>query len=321
MSKFTIPKLDALDEFCKNDRRARQDDVSGTIYVARELEQLLPERYDRLFPDLDARLHIPLRGGINRNAGAWSYNSMDKRGEAKMIGANVTDLPRVGVSKKRHVNPIEVGGVAFGWSFREIAQARFAGEPLDTQLADAARMSAAELEHDILLNGHTGLSLPGFFTEKAVPSVTVTNGDWLGSATPDEILEDLNQVRQEIRNQSTKVHRANTILLPESHLDKLRTTARSTTSDRTILEFFQATNPGIQILAMARDEIATQGAGGTPRMLAYQKDPSVLTGVVPDPFFVHAPQTRNLEVVVNTELVIGGTVWYYPLAGCYGDGI
>ena len=317
MNKLILPRLDA---YGYSNKTLRHDDVGLSVFVARELEQVIPQQFDRLFPELDARLHIPLNSSINPAAMAWSYDSMDKRGEAKLIGANVNDIPRADVSKQRFTHPIRTSALAYGWSFEEIAAARFAGVPLDRQKAEATRRGQAELEHDLLINGDATSDIPGFLTDPRLAAKAAPNGSWLTTATPDDVIQDFCAAVDNVKNLSNKVHRANVVLLPSAHFDHVNCT-RVTDTGRTIMDYLRAARPGVEVMEMVQDELATAGASGAPRLLAYQKDPGVLTGVVPEPFMVHAPQERDLEVVINTTMRIGGTVWYYPRAACFMDGI
>jgi len=317
---LNLDYLTRLDAYGSSSQK-RHDEVGLSIFVARELEQVIPQMFDRLFPELDARLHIPMGTGINPAAPVWSYDSMDKRGNAKIIGANVNDIPRADVSKRRVTHPVRTIALAYGWSFEEIATARWAGVPLDTMKAEATRRGLAQLEHDLLISGDIGSDIPGFLTDPRLRSKTVTTGAWLGGVTtPDEIIFDVCEIVNAVKDGSENVHMTTAVLFPRLHMDHLRCT-RLTDTGRSLIEYLQGTHPGVEFLEMNQNELASAGPGGAPRMLAYQKDPGILTGVVPESFRVHAPQERDLEVVINAQSRVGGTAWYYPAAACFGDGI
>lgn len=303
--------------------RTRHDDVTASAFVENELKQVVPQMYDKLFPELDARDHIPLSLDIASAATAWSYDSMNKRGKAQFMGANATDMPRADVSKKRLTFPIRTIVLAYGWTMEEIEGARFAGMQLDRHKAEAARRGIAELEHEVLLFGDAQRNLPGFLTNPATPRLAVPNGSWLTTATPDDILEDMNFVVDEIWVLSERVHRPNTILLPLRWF-RLVMTRRigpgASSSTTTIAEFFLRTNGFVREL-MSLPELEEVGPGDTPTMLAYQKDPGILSGVVPLGFQTMEAQVKGMEVIVPNRERLGGSVWFYPFAGTFGDGI
>ena len=300
-------------------KRSRMDDVTLSVFVENELKVIVPQMYDRLFPELDARKHIPIGTNVAAGAMAWAYDSADKRGKAKFLGANATDMPRADVSKKRQTFPIRTIVSSYGWSIEEIEAAKFAGTPLDAMKAEAARRAIAELEHEVLLFGDVSRNLPGFLTNPATPLVVLPNGDWLATATPDEVIADLNALVDQIWIGTDKVHRANTLLLPLPHFRHIQTT-RIPDTDIPIVEFFRRSNPEIrEILPLT--ELISSGAGGTPQALAYQKDPGMQSGVIPLAFQQLEAQAHGFEVVVPVRERVGGTVWYYPFSGAFGIGL
>ena len=310
--------LDSWGEYGET-RQARYDDVTLSTFVENELKDIVPQMYDRLFPELDARTHIPLGVNINPAAMAWAYDSMDKRGQAEFLGANAKDVPRADVSKKRLTFPIRTMVIGYGWTIEEIEAARFAGQSLDSAKADAARRAIAELEHTVLLLGDVNHNLPGFLTNPATPRIAVATGDWLGAGTADSILADLNSVGDAIWVLSERVHRPNTIILPLFHFRRVMT-LRIPDTNITVAAFFLQTNGFVREL-MSLPELETLSPTGGPTMFVYQKDPSILSGIVPLAFQQMQPQVEGFEVVVPAREKIGGSVWFYPFAAAFGDGI
>lgn len=317
---MAIMALKALDQFGEYGQKSRYDDQSMSAFVENELKEVVPQQYDRIFPELDAQTHIPLGLNINPGAMAWAYDSMDKRGRAAFLGANATDIPRADVSKKRVTHPIRTMVISYGWSVEEIEAARFAGTPLDRAKADAATRALAELEHNTLLQGDDARGLPGFLTNPIIPRITVPNGAWLTTATPDEVIQDLNSVGDQIFILSERSHRPNTMLLPIAQFRYITTTPRSTTTDTTIAEFFLKSNGFVREI-MSLPELSTASPAGGPTMLAYQKDPGILSGVIPLAMQQMQAQVVGMETVVPAREKIGGTVWFYPFAAAFGDGI
>jgi hypothetical protein len=122
-----------------------------------------------------------------------------------------------------------------------------------------------------------------------------------------------------IVDQTVETEAANAIVLPRKQFAKLRVTKFSNISDRSIIEWFRATYPGVMLDTWYKAKGA--GAGGTDRMVAYTLDPDHLQGYIPQEFEQLPVQERNLEFVVPCHARIGGVAVYYPLSMSYGDGI
>ena len=317
-----LKMIDGWGEYGSSSRQHRRyDDTSLSAFVENELKDIVPTMYNRLYPELDAREKVPIDVDVSPGAMAWAYDSMEQRGKAKIMGANAHDMPRADIGKRRVTNPIRTQVLAYGWTIEEIEAARFAGSPLDRGKADATRRGQAELEHEILLLGDATYNLPGFLTNPATPRITVPTGDWLGGVTtPDEILVDLNTVVDLVWILSERVHRPTSIVLPLGHIRHLFTTPRSATSDTTIAEFFLRTNGFVNELT-SLPELETLSPTGGPTFLAYQKDPSIVSGVIPLGFQQMDAQVMGFETLIPTRQKIGGTVWFYPMAAAFGDGI
>lgn len=319
--QFALKHIDSWGRYGHQDQQHRRyDNLSTSAFVENELKQVIPQMYNKLYPELDARRHVPIGENINPGAMGWSYDSMEQRGRAKILGANATDMPRADISKKRLTFPIRTQVLGYGWTIEEIEAARMVGTPLDRAKAEATRRGQAELEHDILLLGDDTYGLPGFLTNPATPRITVPNGSWLAPATPDDIIADMNALVDQIWFLSERVHRPNTILLPLLHFRHIFTTPRSATTDTTIAEFFLRTNGFVQEI-LSLPELETLSPTGGPTMLAYQKTPEVLSGIIPLAFQQMDAQTKGFEVLVPTRQKNGGTVWKYPYAAAFGDGI
>ena len=113
-----------------------------------------------------------------------------------------------------------------------------------------------------------------------------------------------------------------TLLLPPTQYALIASTARSDNSDTTILEYFMKNNPFIKTVEWVNE---MTGAGvitpGADVMLAYKKDPNVLTQEIASDFEALEPEKRNLEYVIDCIEKFGGVIVFYPLAIVKGEGI
>lgn len=235
------------------------------------------------------------------------------------MGAGATDMPRADVSTKRVTNPLRTIAIAYGWTLEELEAAQFAGVNLSGRKAEAARRAIAELENSTLLLGDANHDLPGFYTNPATARISVPNGDWLGAATADEILEDLFTVSDNVWIQSERVHQATTINLPLAHNQRIAS-LRLPDTNISVKQYF-LDNSDFVTEIRSSPELATQSPTGGPTMFAYEKSSDVLSGIVPQEFQQLEAEIKAFQVLVPTRERIGGTVWYYPLGGTFGDGI
>lgn len=295
----------------------RHDAVSLSSFVDNELKLVLTKTYDRRYPDLDAKMHIPIETLVGPGATSWAYDSFEHAGMAKWIGANPNDVPRVDVGKKRATFPVEDFGVAFAWTIKELAAAQFAGIPINEKKAATQRRVAAEFEHTKLLLGDVNVGIPGFLTNPAVPRISLPHNDWLGASTADEMVQDISYLADRPWLGTEFVEQANTILLPGEYMRAMQT-RRIPDSNMTVMDFAKSVNPQITTWGILR-ELRTAGSAGGPMAVAYKKDPESVTGIIPQPFTTLPPEVRGFEVIVNGYESVGGVVFFYPRSAAYAD--
>lgn len=298
----------------------RGDDTQFTAFLEQQLRQVVTKTYDRLFVELDARQHIPIRSDIAPGAMAWAYDSFDQRGLAKFLSAAGEDIPLADISVDRTTFPIKSIVSGYGWTMEELMAAQFAGVPINERKAVAARRAIAELEHSILLSGSPNEGLPGFLTNPSVPLMTVPNGSWLNvGTTADQMVADLNAMADSAWINTKRVHRADTILLPLAQYRVIQE-ARLPNTQTTVREFFLQTNGFVRSI-LPLTELATAGPSSAPRAIAYAKSEENLSGVVPVPFQQMEPQQAGFRYVIPVWSRQGGTVFYRPFSAVYADGI
>ena len=108
------------------------------------------------------------------------------------------------------------------------------------------------------------------------------------------------------------------MLIPINEYTLIASTTRSSTSDTTILQYFLTNNPFIKSVEWL-EEAKTAGAGATPRIVVYKRDPDYLTLEIPQDFEQFPPQEKGLAFKVPVHQRIGGVLIYYPLSMAYAD--
>lgn len=296
---------------------AHGDSEPLSVFTQNELTQIMTQAYERKYPKLKARELIPLKPGMNPGAMAWSFDRWDQVGEADFIGGNATDLNRVDVSKERETNPVRMIAIAYGYSVEELLAAQFAGVPLDQRKANAAMRAMMVKENALLLYGDSARQIPGFLTDAKIPQVRLPTGAWTTGTTADNILGDMNLVANTPFVQSNENHEANTMLMSIDDYNLVSQKPRSTTSDTTVLEFFLRTHPTVKDVRPLREMAAVPGIGRA--IMAYERDPENVEGIISLNPQQQAPQMKNLETIVPVLSKQGGAVWYFPFAGAIGQ--
>lgn len=300
-------------------------DANETIFFARELEVIKARTYDVVYPELKATSLIPVSFEAGPGAETITYEQYDQLGAAKIIASYADDLPRVDIKGKQFTSNVRSIGESYGYSIQDIRAAAMAGKPLVARKAIAARRANDQLVNKIAFFGDAEHNLKGFLNAANVPVATVTNDGtssttFWANKTPDQILRDMNGAVNAMIDLTKGVEVPNTILLPIKQYTQISTTARSTTSDTTILEFFLKNNPSIKSVEWV-NELKGAGTSGTDIMVVYNRSPEKLTLELPQAFEQFPPQERGLEFVVPCHSRCGGVIIYYPLSISISEGI
>lgn len=309
--------------------RSQNLDANESVFFGRELEHVKARSYDVQYPELKARQMIPVSYEAGPGAASITYEQYDMVGVAKIIASYADDLPRSDVKGKSFTVQVRSIGNSYGYNVQEIRSAAMAGKPLEQRRANAARRAFEEKVNRIGFHGDDEFGLNGLLTHPNITSGSVTaDGDegdgnndteWVYK-TPSQILRDMNDLVNGIVNDTNGVEVPDTLALPIEHYGLIATTARSTTTDTTILEFFLKTNPYIKEVVPLH-ELAGAGTSGVDVMIAYRRDPDKLTLEIPQDFEQFPPQERGLEFIVPCHGRCGGVIIYYPLSVAVGEGI
>jgi len=305
-------------------RNLKNLDASENAFFSRALELVKSRTYDRKYPNLRAREFIPLDPEIDNAVETIRLRSYTQFGVAKLLASYAEDLPRSDVKADEETFSVRGLGTSYGYSLQEIRASARAGTSLDQKKAAAARR-AIEVQIDrILAVGDTATGLRGLLNQPNALSYTVpadgTGASALWSAkTPTLILRDMVGICEYIVTQTNEIEMPNMLLLPRAQYTRIRTTRFDTNSDKTILQWFQETYPGVMVDTWYR--LAGAGAGPSDRMVAYSMTPDHLQAAVPQEFEQLPVQERGLEFVVPCHARVGGVQAYYPLSIAYGDGI
>jgi len=294
-------------------------DDGESAFFSQELEHLKTQLYDIQYPELKARMFLPVDNSAGPGAESIAYYQFDKIGMAKIIADYGDDLPTADAVGQKFVSPVESIGNSFRYSRQEVESSAMAGRSLPTMKAMAARRAHEQRVDEIAAFGDAATGLQGFLNHPNVPAGNVATGLWGPATDPDLILADLNEGVTTMINTTNAVEAPDTLLMPPSQFTLL-SQKRLIDQNTTILEFFLRTNPWIRNVDHWH-KLAGAGAGATDRMVYYRRDPSILTLEIPKEFEQLPVQERNLAFIVPCHSRIGGVVMYRPLAVLYRDNI
>lgn len=326
-------RLDHLNQFEKNpvagwvqgyNWSAFNMDANEGVIFARQLEYIESRIYEVKYPTLMGRELFPVDYSVPSGAETFTYRMFDHQGAFNLITNYSDDFHRVNVTGEETTGKIHSYGASVEYSVQDLRAAAMAGLPLQDHEVRAARRASEQKLDDIILNGEAKGNLYGIMTHPNVPNAAVPNGaggtaTW-ATKTPDEILFDLNDIVSDMVALTKGVEAPTDLVLPIAQYNLINDTARSSTSDTTILEFFLKNN---QYVKRVRSwyKLTGAGAGSTDVMLAYRNDPEVLETVIPQEFEMFPPQANNMAFKVPCHSRFGGVRIRYPLAVSIRRGI
>jgi hypothetical protein len=300
-------------------------DAEDGLFFARELEHIKAKSYDKKYGDVEFREVMPISHECPEGATSITVRSYDRVGIAKIITGYGTDLPRVDIRGKEYSVPVKQTGDAYGYTTKEIRESKLTGKSLDARRAAAAMRANEELLDRIAWNGDEEHGLFGLATVPGIPLTTVaTKGaggtTWIGNATPEEILFDMNNAVATMISTTKKKEKPTTMWMPVAQHQYIASTARSEQSDTTILQYFLQNNQHINTV-IPLNKLDGFGTAGADVLVICNPDPDNFVFEMPMEFKQHAPQLTGLRWDIPCESETGGLNVYYPLSIALWEGI
>lgn len=311
------------------------DAQSAMAFAVRQATIIEPQVYAVKYPSIQYPDLVPVDTTGSAFASSVTYYSSDKHGAADWINGNASDIPMAGTTRSKFETPVHTGAIGYGWGWEELGKAQLLGINLPNDDAMAARRAAEEMVDRVALLGDTAKGFRGLFNYTGSGGVTpgnAPNGDWgtllvAGTATPAQIVDDLNSALLNVFNGTNTTSIADTLLLPWSKFLLISTRKMSADTDTTILQYFIANNvytatTGQRVTIRGVRELDTVGVGSTPRIVAYRKDPEVLKLHMPMPHrFLPVFQDGPLSWKVPGVMRLGGLDIRLPKEVVYMDGV
>ena len=294
----------------------RNDEVG--IFLARELQTILARTFETQYSDIVYSSVLPISQEVSEGSDAYTYRIFDAQGKMGIIQDKGSDLPRADVLRKEVTNKVVSLGASFGYSIQEVrAAAQVPGMNLEARRAAATRRSYEEKVQEIAFFGDSSTGLEGLLTNSNVDKIVPNKWFDGASTTVDEYLEILNEGPTRIIDNSNMKEQPDTMLVPQSVYRVLSTTARSTTSDTTVLEYFLRTNPYITAVEPLNELDASKSSLSKDRIVCYTRSPEKVQLHLPKTLEYLPPVRQGLEFTVACHARVGGVALYYPKSAIF----
>lgn len=321
-------------------QEANRLDSFDIAFLNRELRHVDPVSYPTLFAGLLGRRYIPQIEGISPLKDEYQWTQMTITGDAKIGAPGASDMTRVSVSYTPNVSSIRQIPVVMSWTVREIKQAAaFQGGKLQQDTINAAMSVVARKRENMLALGLAGTNIGGLLNNTLINTTSAGTKSGTGAGTlwirtvavaPDEILADISKMVSNARTQLKQASFAPggdnmpafarwVLLLDEANYTYISQTPRSSTSDKTILQWAMSMNPWLESIE-EWNQCDTAASGGNHLGVLYPRDVMCVGCIIPMEWEMESQQQEGHNIVVPASGSCGGTVVKYPVACQYLTG-
>ena len=281
--------------------------------------------FEQKYPSFDYAGLVP----VNAEGDMWDVGTLvysgDMAGVAQYVGGKAFDIPNASVNFVQGLTNFHLAGVGYELSLQEVNRASRMNVSIDGRKASAARMFAEKFVYDRVIRGSTVKGFTGLINNAGVPTANAPTGTW-PTATPAQILADVNAALQDVYTNSGETATANALLLPTTKFFTLNNT-QLPNNGGSVLTFLKTNNAYTAIANQPLDirpsrELATAGASSTARMIAYEKSPDNMEFFLPGMFEFLSPfPTSSMTWRVDGVMNVGQLEIYRPKTMSYRDGI
>lgn len=269
---------------------AQTIDSAGSFLVG-ELERLDPALHQPLAAvtwsrDIDLRSDVSIADEFSAftNSNFASPNGVNGSNKA-WVGKDASAIVGVALDIGKTTSPLNLWAMQLGWTIPELESAQKLGRPVDAQKFAGMQLKyQMDIDEQVYI-GDTGLGLTGLANSTLVTNNTnALVGTW-STATPAQILADVNELLNSVWAASGYSVCPSKLLLPPKQYSQLVSTIVSTAGNISVLEFLKANSLSnavngrpldIQPLKWLTGTTAGgkgPGAAGKDRMVAYTQDP------------------------------------------------
>lgn len=295
-------------------REMRED---AGIFFAQQLNWVRSRLYERLTPAMRAFDMVPVSTDIPQWAETITQRSYDSVGIAKVISNYADDLPRADVMATETLVKVKDIGDSYGYNVTEMRASEASGMNLDARKGAAARKAIDIKVAQIAMVGEAVYGLYGLLNHPNIGTTTGLSGVSWVTATPAQMLSDMNIITQAIPGQSMGIHRTTRIAMADNDYNLLSQKFVVDSGGKTVLQVYRENNPEVTLVPVV--ELRGIGSGGKNVFVASEFSPDNYAFEMVMPFNQLPAQARNLELVVPCLARVGGVNVTYPLALTKGE--
>jgi hypothetical protein len=300
------------------------DAGEAVAFTVSQLAYTESQVWERLYLPMQCEEFVPITSEGGPAVDTIRYEIVDYTGQAAPNPGLGTDVPYADMVVGEKIFKVKGAAVGYRYTHQELLAAALLRKPVPTGRQEAAIRTYQRDVNNVALYGSTVLNLPGFFQHPSVGSGNAPTGNWLTSATPDQILSDVNVGINAVWVNTNYNSMTTHVVMPAAVYNKLASTPRSTYSDMTILQYLQENNiakqrKGTNVVFAPGFGLETAGAGSSKRTIFYEKSESNLKMHITQPLSFLAPQLFGLEIRVPGTFRYSGVEWRYPKTGYYMD--
>lgn len=310
---------------------AQTIDSSG-VFLIGELERLDQRLHEPLAAvtwsrDIDLREDVSIADEFSSftNSSFAAANGVQGSGKA-WVGKDASAITGIALDIGKTTSPLSLWAMQLGWTIPELESAQKLGRPVDQQ-----KFAGMQLKHQMDIDeqvyiGDTALGLSGLVNATSVVTnvANATTGNW-GSATPAQILADVNELLNSVWAASAYAVCPSELLIDPLNYSRLVSTIVSSAGNISVLEFLKNNSlsnsiNGKPLNIQPLKWLTGRGTSSTNRMVAYTKDPMrVRFPLVP---LQRTPlEYRDLRQLTTYFGRLGAVEFVYPETVGYRDGV
>jgi hypothetical protein len=303
---------------------------STLAYYVNQLDNLDKKLYEPLYNVTWGR-DISLRTGITManestsfiRSNIGSIGTQNAQGKP-WISPNTTTLPGVSVNGERVVLPLRLLGQEISYTSVELERSQLTGQPIDVQKFNAMNILYQMNTDEMIYVGDTGVGAEGLLNSSLVSVAAADTGSW-STATPDEILADVNEMIEAAWSASGYSVCPDKVLLPPAKFAYIASQKVSNAGNISILQFLEENSISLRVNGRKVEIqpvkwLTGRGTAGADRMVAYtNQEDKVRFPMVP----VRRETPYYLGIKFNAPYIwaFGEVEFPYPETVIYRDGI
>lgn len=262
--------------------------------------------------------------------GGMSAGSNTAGGGKNFIAPNSSTIPGIDVNGERVVKALRLWGQEVSYSQIELERSQLLGQPIDS-----AKFSGMQIKYNMDIDesvyigdldaGYKGLLNSAEITSASVASKTAGGTTWVGNATPDEILEDVNTLIEAAWASTGYSVCPSELRLPPAQYAYLTSQKVSTAGNVSILTFLEDNSislrvNGTKLNIQPLKWLTGRGASGVNRMVVYTNNEQYVRYPLV-PIRRETPYYHGIRFASPYLSALGEMEFIYPETVRYADGI